>query len=154
MNLTHLSLQNVTGVRTPHVPTNTERVRAFRAASASDALGNAYTWPWRKAYLQPSAATVVSWLAASLPAQPQPFADEHRVGPEAGRMRTEAGPVDAPGTAYDNLRPPSSPTECASPPPAAVVPFDPDALDVTSDDEPDLPWFGFEADPEMDIPAF
>lgn len=130
MNLTYLSMQNVTGVRTPHVPTNTERVRAFRAAAASDAFGNAYPWPWRlPASPQPSAA-VSPGLAASLTAQPQPFADEQRVGPEAGRMRTEAGPVAAPGF------------------------FDPDTLDVTSDDEPDLPWFGFEADPEMDIPAF
>lgn len=97
---------------------------------------------------QPSAA-VSPGLAASLTAQPQPFADEQRVGPEAGRMRTEAGPVAAPGTAYDNRRPPSSPTACASPPPAAVVPFDPDALDVTSDDEPDLPWEPLPGDYDM-----
>lgn len=31
MKLTHLSIQNVTGVRTPHVPTNTERMQAYRA---------------------------------------------------------------------------------------------------------------------------
>jgi hypothetical protein len=112
----------------PHVPTNAERVRAFRAAMATDALGNAYPWPWRPH--QPSAA-VLPRLAASLTAQPQPFADEQRVGAgEAGRCETEAGPVAAPGT------------------------FDPDSLDVTSDNEPDLPWIGFEGDPEMDIPEF
>lgn len=138
----------------PHVPTNAERVRIYRALAGADSLGNAYPWPWRKASLQPSAATATTGLAASLTAQPQPFADEQRVRPEAGRMRTETGPVAAPGSAYDTRRPPSSPSACATPPPAAGVPFDPDSLDVTSDDEPDLPWIGFEGDPDMDIPEF
>lgn len=88
----------------PHVPTNAERVRAFRAAAAPDALGNAYPWPWR--------------------------------------------------SPHGSRRPPSSPAACASPPPTAAAPFDPDSLDVTSDNEPDLPWDGFEADPDMDIPEF
>ena len=53
----------------PHVPTNAERVRAFRAAAAPDALGNAYPWPWhsphgsRRPPSSPAAATVAGRVA-------------------------------------------------------------------------------------------
>lgn len=78
--------------------------------------------------LQPSAATVTPGLAASLTAQPQFF--------------------------HGSRHPSSSPATCASPPPMAAALYDPDSMDVTSDNEPELPWDGFEADPVTEIPAF
>lgn len=97
----------------------------------------------RDRYIAQSAATVGGHVAplppsaadspgpaAGLTAQPHFFATSSACGPEAGRCETEAGPVAAPGA------------------------FDPDSFDVTNDNEPDLPWDGFEADPDMDTPEF
>ena len=44
MILTSLSLQRV-GHHTPHVPTNEERIRAYRAAAPVQ-MGNALPWRW------------------------------------------------------------------------------------------------------------
>lgn len=45
--LTTLSMQRV-GYRTPHVPSNDDRLRAYRAAAPVQ-MGNALPWKWTEA---------------------------------------------------------------------------------------------------------